>query len=211
MRGTLTGLSRYKDWPLQGGGCKAGTMTHRNQSADLDAAIQCADTQGDQRRSQSISTRQDPEATLDLTDDLLIEAPEYLIALIQRVNREQMEAALRPVGLRLASWRLLSCLHEHGPAALTDLADLSVLERTAAGRLVDDLVARGLVRKMALEGDKRFSIVALSEAGEAALERSMPRVHHVRARLFNGLSGTDYDTLRALLAKLRSNLTRDPV
>ena len=47
-------------------------------------------------------------------DGPLIDAPEYLISFLQRLNRDQMESVLRPSGLKLASWRVLSCLEERG-------------------------------------------------------------------------------------------------
>lgn len=138
-------------------------------------------------------------------DGPLIDAPEYLISFLQRLNRDQMESALRTTGLKLASWRVLSCLEERGPMSLLDLAELSVTERTVLSRLVDRLCAEGLVAKDALPHDKRISMVTVTTRGREALKRSMQRIHQLRAHLYEGFSATDYETLRDLLSRLKRN------
>ncbi|MCO5056272.1 MAG: MarR family winged helix-turn-helix transcriptional regulator [Rhizobiaceae bacterium] len=138
-------------------------------------------------------------------DGPLIDAPEYLISFLQRLNRDQMESVLRPSGLKLASWRVLSCLEERGSMSLLDLAELSVTERTVLSRLVDKLCARGLVSKDAFSHDRRISMVAITRQGRDALRESMAGVHRLRAHLFSGFSEAEYDTLRDLLNRLKVN------
>ena len=138
-------------------------------------------------------------------DGPLIDAPEYLISFLQRLNRDQMESVLRPSGLKLASWRVLSCLEERGSMSLLDLAELSVTERTVLSRLVDKLCARGLVSKDAFSHDRRISMVAITRQGRDALRKSMAGVHRLRTHLFSGFSKAEYDTLRDLLNRLKVN------
>ena len=138
-------------------------------------------------------------------DGPLIAAPEYLISFLQRLNRDQMESVLRPSGLKLASWRVLSCLEERGSMSLLDLAELSVTERTVLSRLVDKLCARGLVSKDAFSHDRRISMVAITRQGRDALRKSMAGVHRLRMHLFSGFSEAEYDTLRDLLNRLKVN------
>ena len=135
----------------------------------------------------------------------LIEAPEYLISFIQRLNRDQMESALRRSGLKLTSWRILSCLEERGAMSLLDLAELSVTERTVTSRLVDRLAAGRLVKKHPLPHDKRISMVTLTPEGRQLLDRSMAEIHRLRTHLFAGFSSDEYETLRALLKRLKVN------
>lgn len=138
-------------------------------------------------------------------DEPLVDAPEYLISFLQRINRDQMEAALRRSGLKLTGWRILSCLDERGPMSLLDLAELSVIERTVTSRLVDRLAADGLVSKEAFSHDKRISIVAITPRGSDLLSRSMADVHALRRSLFASFSPDDYETLRALLKRMKAN------
>lgn len=138
-------------------------------------------------------------------DEPLVDAPEYLISFLQRINRDQMEAALRASGLKLTGWRILSCLDERGPMSLLDLAELSVIERTVTSRLVDRLAADGLVSKEAFSHDKRISIVAITQRGSEVLKSSMAGVHALRTNLFASFTPDDYEALRSLLKRMKAN------
>ncbi|PSM16945.1 hypothetical protein C7T96_17930 [Nitratireductor sp. StC3] len=147
----------------------------------------------------------DGEACVPRPDEPLVDAPEYLISFLQRLNRDQMESALRPSGLKLTGWRILSCLDERGPMSLLDLAELSVIERTVTSRLVDRLIADGLVSKQAFSHDKRISIVAITGKGRGLLEASNLGVRTLRAQLFRDFSDDDYRQLCRLLQRMKAN------
>ncbi|MDN2565609.1 MarR family transcriptional regulator [Aquibium sp. A9E412] len=138
-------------------------------------------------------------------DEPLVDAPEYLISFLQRLNRDQMESVLRRSGLKLTSWRILSCLDERGPMSLLDLAELSVIERTVTSRLVDKLSADDLVRKEAFSHDKRVSMVAITARGRALLKSADMGVRRLRLQLFRDFSEEEYRTLCGLLRRLSAN------
>ncbi|MEO9615232.1 MAG: MarR family transcriptional regulator [Nitratireductor sp.] len=147
----------------------------------------------------------DGDARVPRPDEPLVDAPEYLISFLQRLNRDQMETALRPSGLKLTGWRILSCLDERGPMSLLDLAELSVIERTVTSRLVDRLIADGLVSKQAFSHDKRISIVAITGKGRDLLRASNLGVRNLRAQLFRDFSDDEYRQLCRLLQRLKAN------
>lgn len=138
-------------------------------------------------------------------DGSKIEAPEYYLAALDRQNRENMNAALRPLGLKVADWRILSCLETIPSLTVSDLSELTVVERSVASRLVDRLIERGYLAKQASSADRRFAEVTLTKSGRRKLTECESVVDDLRAQLFAGLSARDRDQLLRLLKLMRKN------
>lgn len=133
------------------------------------------------------------------------EAPEYYLAALNRQNRENMNAALRPFGLKIADWRLLHCLDGVPSLTINDLADLTVIDRSVASRLIDRLIERGLLCKSASDADRRFAQISLTGDGRRKLRDADPAVGDLRAQLFSGLSEVERDEFLRVLQLLRKN------
>lgn len=134
------------------------------------------------------------------------EPPEYRLARLNRQIREMMHTALRPYGMKLVEWRVLQCLLQSGQAlSVADLAELAVVERTATSRLIDKLMARGLVAKEPLENDRRFAQITITEEGRQAYRAADTAAWDARTRLFSGLDDSDLTTLLDLLDRMERN------
>lgn len=145
----------------------------------------------------------------DTPDLIQFEPPEYLLAKLNTQIRELMHFALRPYGLKLVEWRVLQCLlHEDQVHTVADLAELAVIERTATSRLIDKMTARGLVAKEALENDRRFMRITITEAGRAAYEAADKAAQSARQRLFAGLSDDDITQMLRMLRQMQANSER---
>jgi len=94
-----------------------------------------------------------------------VEPSGHIIARLAR----QVEVAVSAVGLSLAQYRLLAILGETGEAAASKLAELMAVSRPTITGVVDGLVARGLVVREGVEGDRRRVDVVLTEAGRALI------------------------------------------
>lgn len=133
------------------------------------------------------------------------EGPEFYFASLNRLVRENMNIALRPFGLKLADWRLLQCMQRSANLSIADLADLAVIERSVASRLVDKLVSKGLARKQVDKADRRFSVISISKAGCKKLAESEHVVNDLRVQMFDGLNAEEYENLLQVLQKIRRN------
>lgn len=142
---------------------------------------------------------------MDAASGISREAPEYYLAALNRQNRENMNSALRPFGLKIADWRLLHCLDGVASLAVSDLAELTVVERSVASRLVDRLIERGFLRKQANSADKRFAQISLTNKGRQKLRDTEPAVADLRAQLFAGLSNAEQDAFLRALQIMRRN------
>lgn len=134
------------------------------------------------------------------------EPPEYLLAKLNSRIRDLMNAALRTHGLKLVEWRLLQCLADaEQPRTVAELADLAVIDRTVASRVIDRMAARGLVNKQAMAQDRRFVSVTSSQAGLDLFNQSNASAQDARRRLFQGLSEAEIDDLLRLLETMNAN------
>jgi DNA-binding MarR family transcriptional regulator len=70
---------------------------------------------------------------------------------------------------------------------MSDLGERVVLSRTRVSRIVDELVAAGLVERCADPHDKRSAFAVLTPAGRAALRQAAPRYLESIEQHFTGL------------------------
>ena len=133
----------------------------------------------------------------------------------QRVETTMMVAArdirlaydhcFESVDLNLSQASLIGYIAENGPMNQTQLAAALVLGRAATGSLVDQLEARGLVRRVPDPDDRRVWVVENTAAGaEVAVE--IVRVdEQLRKSLRVGITKAERQQLADLLLKLSAN------
>lgn len=87
---------------------------------------------------------------------------------------------------------------------IRDLNNHLLLTQPSVSRLVDRLVARGLVVKEQDPGDGRGTIVCLTDAGYDLFRKvAVTHAEHIRTRVGGALTPAELDTLRTLSDKLR--------
>ena len=91
----------------------------------------------------------------------------YLILAAQREGNRLLAQALRPLGVTPSQAEVVRVLQERGPLTLNGLGEMLVCESgNSPSRLVDRMVATGLVRREVAAHDRRH--VELSVTGEGA-------------------------------------------
>jgi long-chain acyl-CoA synthetase len=93
------------------------------------------------------------------------EATGHIIARLAR----QVEVSVQSFGLSFAQYRMLAILGDGGRSAASKLADLMAVSRPTVTGVVDGLVARGLVAREAVDGDRRRVDIVLTEAGKSLI------------------------------------------
>jgi DNA-binding MarR family transcriptional regulator len=145
--------------------------------------------------------------------------PEYCYSVVDHEPEETLAEAFRAVGghLRhltkeaLLPWgitpgqaRALGTLRHHGPMRLSDLAEHLRIAPRSATEVVDDLESLSLVRRQPDPGDRRATLVELTEQGNAT-SAAVRQARAVEAdRYFDTLSRTDREHLARILRRLRS-------
>ncbi|HJR46154.1 MAG TPA: MarR family transcriptional regulator [Actinomycetota bacterium] len=108
-------------------------------------------------------------------------------------------------GLSLAEHEVLIRLAQAEGTRLRmyDLADLLLLSKSGATRVVDRLEKRGLVERVVSTDDRRVVYAALTRSGAALLVKTRPLLHDSVERFFSGhLSDDEVARLRAVLRRV---------
>lgn len=130
----------------------------------------------------------------------LLVADVYELAGASRASSEQIAGEL---GQTAARWHVMSVVSEDArnvPAIARRLG----LARQSVQRVVNDLVAAGLVRLEDNPDHRRSPLVLLTRDGRAMLEELFRRSEEARATLLDraGVSATDMDVARRVVRSL---------
>ncbi len=89
----------------------------------------------------------------------------HLLVAVSRHRDDDLERALRPLGLNLSYYRAMGVLAHFAPCTMTELAEFSMVDRTTLTRTVDQLVTRGLADRCHAKSDRRHIMLCLTETG----------------------------------------------
>lgn len=116
-----------------------------------------------------------------------VEELRYLILAVQREGNRLYATSLRPLGLTPSQAEVLRVLQDHQPLTLSGLGELLICETsTSPSRLVDRLVAQGLVQRDVDAADRRFVTLSLTADGRALVRkvgRAENKLHDMLDRL----------------------------
>jgi DNA-binding MarR family transcriptional regulator len=93
--------------------------------------------------------------------------------------------------LRPREFAVLNRLRERGELTQIQLAELTYKDKPAITRMLDRLIARGLVRKVASPADRRAMVVSLTAEGEAMRNAIVPLVVGFLEAACEGISPED--------------------
>ena len=127
----------------------------------------------------------------------------YLVLAAQREGNRVLAEQLRPLGLTPSQAEVIRVVADRGALTIGELGELLVCESgTNPSRLVERLVASGMLERRADDADRRRVILSLTAAGRAA-ERS---VVHIEAGLYDVIDGAsggaDVDAVIDFLTRL---------
>ena len=124
----------------------------------------------------------------------------YLILATQREGNRQLSAMLSEIGVTPAQSEALRIIADHGPLALGELGDMLVCDTgTSPSRIVDRLVAAGLVQRTPSEHDRRQVRLTLTPPGRDKANRVAEIENQLYDLLDRASEGTDIDAFIAFL------------
>jgi DNA-binding MarR family transcriptional regulator len=122
---------------------------------------------------------------------------------VARQLREASKTSLAPWDITPGQLRALRVLRHHGTLRLSELSDHLRIAARSGTEVVDALESRGLVRRSADPGDRRATLVELTEHGEGVLDAIRAARGTEAERVFGRLSQTDQAHLARILRWLR--------
>jgi DNA-binding MarR family transcriptional regulator len=118
-------------------------------------------------------------------------------------RRARGRAARRaaPGGLSLAQYHLLEPLVA-GPSTNRQLAESADVSSPTATRMIDVLVARGLVTRVEDPTDRRAVLISLTPAGRQALEAKMEEYDAMRRQIAETLDPDERRVAASLIGRI---------
>lgn len=129
----------------------------------------------------------------------------YFGYLVRRLDNKIMGSflgALSDEEITPARFTALSIISANPGVRQVDIARALEVARPAALKVVNQLIALGLVEAHPIPSDKRIGALALSAKGQAKLAAYEQAVREHEARVCAPLSGAERETLTQLLRKL---------
>ena len=118
-----------------------------------------------------------------------------------------MHQSLAGWGISESRLRMLAILMCRGAAMTSsELAEESGVTKGTITGLIDGLERDGFVRRQPCEADRRSTLIRLTPAGQASLDRILPEHLSRVSRLMAGLTQVEQRTLVRLLMKVQSGL-----
>jgi DNA-binding MarR family transcriptional regulator len=123
----------------------------------------------------------------------------YLVLAAQLEGRRQLAQQLRPLGLTPSQAEVLRVLADHAPLTLNGLGSLLVCESgSSPSRLVDRVVAQGLVHRRPGSSDGRAVELTLTAAGK----RLARQVASIEDAMYTAIDALPADEIDATLTFL---------
>jgi DNA-binding MarR family transcriptional regulator len=122
---------------------------------------------------------------------------------VARQLRHTSQETLAPWDITPSHLRALRVLTRHGAMRLSELSDHLHIAARSTTEVVDALETRDLVERRSDPGDRRATLVALTEHGTSVLDAIRAARGTEAERAFGRLSQTDRAHLARILRKLR--------
>jgi DNA-binding MarR family transcriptional regulator len=116
---------------------------------------------------------------------------------------------LAPLDISVPQWRILAVLQERAHCTMSELADVTTIDRTTLTRALDRMVDSGLVARRGDARDRRSVRLSLTAAGKDAFQRALPLVREQNERAFNDFSAAERAQFRTQLHRMVRNLDPD--
>lgn len=126
----------------------------------------------------------------------------YLLKHAQLQYNALVSAALTPLGVEVREWAALLCLDDDQSLSQAEVAHLLGIDRTTMVALVDELQAKGYVRRRPHDDDRRKNVVELTPAGRRIKQRAARLVDDTERRYLAVLSRADREQLKRSLETL---------
>jgi DNA-binding MarR family transcriptional regulator len=126
----------------------------------------------------------------------------YMIASLNRQLEAELEDRLRPGGVPIEQYRILEVLDASEPAAMGEIAQQSLIEAPTLTKIIDKMVAEGLVYRAPDPNDRRRVLILTAPGGKALFKRLRGVSTAQEQRIVDLLEGDKAAALRSLLKEL---------
>lgn len=130
----------------------------------------------------------------------------FLIGDSSRMLRRIFNERITPLGLTQAQWRALVHLSRNEGLNQVSLSELLEVQPITVARLIDKLVAAGLVERRPDPNDRRAQRLFLTDQATPVLDRIWGIAAEIYDTVFAGFTPSEIEALAGLLGRLRGNV-----
>lgn len=127
-----------------------------------------------------------------------------LLKASKHIENEIRERMRREFGTTLPRFDVMAALHKsNGGLKMSDLSTQLMVSNGNVTGIIDRLVAEGMVERVAIKGDRRATLVRLTEMGNREFSKMAHEHEGWINELFANIDEGEMDKARALLAQIR--------
>ena len=130
----------------------------------------------------------------------------FLLTDSARLLRKLIDRRLQPLGLSRAQWSVLAILSNHEGVSQSQISQELEIEKSTAGRLIDQIEKSGWIERRPIPGDRRLWSIHLTDQARQLLVEIERVIMHAREDMLRGLSEEQQNTLTDLLRTVKLNL-----
>lgn len=132
----------------------------------------------------------------------------FRLSLTPRRWRQILDTEIQASGLTDATWRPLLHLHLLGDGTRQkDLAESLGIKGPSLVRLLDALLAKGLVRRIEDDADRRAKLLFLTPEGQSYVKRIQATIRSLENELFGTFSEGEIIQMENFICRLESAMS----
>lgn len=133
----------------------------------------------------------------------------FLVTSVRNSIHDALERELAPFELTTPQYVVLNCLAKGWGRTLSDFCRVLAYDSGAMTRLLDRIVAKGFIRRVENESDRRSYLIELTALGEAALPQALAATEIAMRRLLAGFTEDEAQMMHKLLSRLLVNASAE--
>lgn len=131
-------------------------------------------------------------------DDYLL----YLLAAASHALSAKYHAMVKEQGISVNEWRVLACLVDRPGLMLTELAGFVLFEQSHLTKVIDRMVAQGLVGRAKTNDDRRKVLIQITQKGRELVTPLIAAAKNHEAMSSNCLDQQELTAFKRTLKKL---------
>ncbi|WP_230291397.1 MarR family winged helix-turn-helix transcriptional regulator [Croceicoccus sp. Ery5] len=128
------------------------------------------------------------------------------ISILARQMRKHFDEAIAELGVTRSQWTVIAVVSSRPGATQRVIAEALEISEASAGRLVDRLIAEGLVERKPKEDDRRAHAVFLTDKGTQLTGKLGAAATVSEDATFAGIGDDELEQMNALLDRIQGNL-----
>lgn len=134
--------------------------------------------------------------------------PYFWIDRVSAYYLRALEKRLKHLGVDAPRWRVLISLYQQNYMSVSEIAEFSTLKLNTTTKIVQRMIADGLVDTRVRPTDGRVTEVCLTKKGDLLREQALAEVNRIRDESFQNVSAAELETINEILSRISHDLAR---